>query len=300
VIVGLHHVAISVPDIEAATEFYCGVVGFERAFDGEWDDKPTNDRVIGIGGTAAKVRMLRGPNAYIELWEYRSPAPKPLDPLYSAADHGLAHICLQVTDIHAEHARLSRAGMTFHGPPVELGRSAAIYGRDPFGNIVELYQVTGANALPGTDAAARRLRQLEDVEAIRRLKAAYCAACDADHDGDMVTALFVPDGTWSTSMNQHCPGHDAIRAHFGAIRASKRMIHSSHMVTNPVIDVDGDDATGTWSLLMMYTAPDQSRYRIVGSYRDRYVRRGGRWLFRSLFAQVQDYARVDGVDVLPR
>ena len=78
------------------------------------------------------------------------------------------------------------------------------------------------------------------------------------------------------------------------------MIHSSHMVSNPVIDVDGDDASGTWSLLMMYTGPDQSRYRIVGSYRDRYVRRGGRWLFQSLFAQVQDYARVEGADVLPR
>jgi len=35
-----------------------------------------------------------------------------------------------------------------------------------------------------------RLRQLEDVEAIRRLKAAYCAGCDDDHDGDAVAALF--------------------------------------------------------------------------------------------------------------
>ena len=31
-----------------------------------------------------------------------------------------------------------------------------------------------------------RLKKLEDIESIRRLKAAYCAACDDDHDGEQV------------------------------------------------------------------------------------------------------------------
>ena len=146
--------------------------------------------------------------------------------------------------------------------------------------------------------ALASIRRLTDIEAIHRLKAAYCAACDADHDSDAVAALFVPDGIWATSMNDHCAGHDAIRAHFDGIRANKHIAHSTHMVTNPVIDVDGDEAIGTWSLLMMYAGPDQSRYRIIGFYCDRYVRRDGRWLFASLFADVQDYARVDGVDML--
>ncbi len=299
-IVGLHHVAVSVPDIEAAARFYCDVLGFTPAFAGEWDHKPTNDRVIGVDGTAAKVQMLRCANAYVELWEYRSPTPSPQDPGYSPADHGYAHIGLQVTDIHAEHARLSAAGMTFHAPPVDLGASAAIYGRDPWGNIIELYQVGGALSIPGTDPVALRLRELEDVEAIRRLKAAYGAACDDDHDGDAVCALFVPDGVWATTMNQRCEGHAAIREHFGRIRASKRMIHSSHMFTNPVIDVRGDTATGTWSFIMMFTAPDQARFRIVGFYDEEYVRVDGRWMFRSLLSRVQDYCRVDGVDVLPK
>jgi glyoxylase I family protein len=147
-IVGLHHVALSVPDIDAAARFYIDVLGFEHAFDGEWDDKPLNDRVIGVDGTSAKVRMLRTSNAYVELWEYRRPVPAPQAADYSPANHGYAHICLQVTDIHAEHSRLSANGMTFHGPPVQLGANSAIYGRDPFGNIIELYEVTGPNALP--------------------------------------------------------------------------------------------------------------------------------------------------------
>lgn len=299
-IVGLHHVAVSVPDIEAAARFYCDVLGFTPAFAGEWDDKPTNDRVIGLDKTSAKVRMLRCANAYVELWEYRNPAPAPKDPGYSPADHGYAHIGLQVTDITAEYDRLRAAGMTFHAPPVDLGGSAAIYGRDPWGNIIELYQVAGPFTIPGTDPDAVRLRRLEDVEAIKRLKAAYGRACDDDHDGAAVCELFVPDGVWANSMGQRNEGHDAIRAYFDGIRSSGRIVHSSHMFTNPDIEVQGDTARGTWSFLMMYTGPDGSRFRIVGFYDEEYARVGGRWRFRSLLARVQDYARTDATDVLPK
>ena len=31
--------------------------------------------------------------------------------------------------------------MEFVGPPVDLGDSAAVYGRDPFGNVVEIYEI---------------------------------------------------------------------------------------------------------------------------------------------------------------
>lgn len=135
-----------------------------------------------------------------------------------------------------------------------------------------------------------QLRRLIDIEDIRRLKAAYCAVADDDHNGEALTELFVPDGIWSASISGECRGHDAMRAHFDGIRASGRIEHSSHMVMNPVIDVDGDTATGTWSFLMMYTASDGSRVRIVGFYRDTYVRVDGQWKFATLHAQVQDHA----------
>ena len=31
--------------------------------------------------------------------------------------------------------------MQFVGPPVEFGTSAAVYGRDPFGNVIEIYEI---------------------------------------------------------------------------------------------------------------------------------------------------------------
>jgi hypothetical protein len=134
----------------------------------------------------------------------------------------------------------------------------------------------------------QQLRRLTDIEDIRRLKAAYCAVADDDHNGQALTELFVPDGTWSASISGAFHGHDAMRAHFDAIRASGRIAHSSHMVMNPVIDLDGDAATGTWSFLMMYSGSDGSRVRIVGFYHDTYVRVNGQWKFASLHAQVQD------------
>ena len=148
-IVGIHHVAISVPDMAEARRFYVDVLGFAEVFGGSWDgDRPEADAVIGLDQTATTMLMLRAGNAYVELWEYRHPAPSPQDPSYSAADHGIAHFCLQVTDIAGEHERLAAAGMTFVGPPVALGDTAAVYGRDPFGNIIEIYEISGERAIP--------------------------------------------------------------------------------------------------------------------------------------------------------
>lgn len=31
--------------------------------------------------------------------------------------------------------------MTFVGEPVDFGSSSAIYGKDPFGNVIELYEI---------------------------------------------------------------------------------------------------------------------------------------------------------------
>lgn len=142
-IVGLHHVALGVPDLDSGIEFYTKHFGFELVNRFEWDgDSPVIDRAIGLPGSAARGAMLKTSNAFVELWQYKTPAPvaRVADP----NDRGYVHICLQVRDIEAEHERLTAAGMTFVGPPVDFGTSSAIYGRDPFGNLVELYELREA------------------------------------------------------------------------------------------------------------------------------------------------------------
>ena len=147
-ITGIHHVAISVPALDKAVDFYHGTLGFEKIFANSWNgDREEADQVIGLDRTSAKVQMLKAGNAYLELWEYIEPKPEEQKRDYSPADHGIAHIALQVTDINDEFERLQTSGMTFHQQPVDLGNSSAIYGRDPFGNIIELYEVTGERSI---------------------------------------------------------------------------------------------------------------------------------------------------------
>ena len=135
----------------------------------------------------------------------------------------------------------------------------------------------------------QRVQVLEDIEDIRKLKAAYCAACDDDHNGDAVAALFVADGTWGALNRPAEVGTEAIAAFMYGVRAHGNMKRSAHQVFNPVINVDGDTATGHWRLLMMYTAADeQSFVRIIGTYDDTYVRTPDGWKFQSLLVTVEE------------
>ncbi|MEQ8861197.1 MAG: nuclear transport factor 2 family protein [Pseudomonadales bacterium] len=156
------------------------------------------------------------------------------------------------------------------------------------------------------NSVEQRLRRIEDVEAIRRLKAEYCAACDADNDADAVVALFVGDSPedspanspqvpiWEATGSGAKRGRAEIHRYFADLRASGRMRNSAHNVTNAIVDVDGDRAIGRWRVIMLYTAnlPDGDVVfmRLIGWYRDTFRRVDGRWLFESLYCEVEEHA----------
>jgi catechol 2,3-dioxygenase-like lactoylglutathione lyase family enzyme len=85
--------------------------------------------------------MLRLGNAMIELFEFRSPTPRVGDPERPVCDHGITHICLDVSNVDAEYERLRGAGMRFHCRPQDLGAVRTTHGRDPDGNVIELQEV---------------------------------------------------------------------------------------------------------------------------------------------------------------
>lgn len=139
-IVGIHHVAVAVPDLDRGLAFYRDLLGFEVVERTQWNrDNPLADQAIGLPKSAAKMAMLKAPNAFIELWQYSN--PEPADRRARPCDYGYPHFCLQVDGITAEYERLKSAGMEFVGPPVDFGVASAIYGKDPFGNIIELYEI---------------------------------------------------------------------------------------------------------------------------------------------------------------
>lgn len=145
-IVGIHHTAISVPDMDKARDFYRDAFGFEPLSDSKWEPGADQiDRIVGLRGSAGRGMMLKGKNAYLELFEYTEPVAKTKDPDYPVNDHGITHFCMQVTDINAEYERLKGLGMRFHCAPEDMGSAAATYGRDPFGNVIEIYEVFDEN-----------------------------------------------------------------------------------------------------------------------------------------------------------
>lgn len=144
-----------------------------------------------------------------------------------------------------------------------------------------------------TDAAIlERLQFLEDKQEICDLKAAYCAACDDDHNPDTVITLFEEDSVWDAPGIATCNGHKELHAFFSTMGTPSGMRNSAHMVMNPRITIEGDRATGKWRFLMMWTGQpgDESlQYmRIIGNYEDEFVKRDGRWLFKSLRALVEE------------
>lgn len=151
-ILGLHHASITTPNLARLSAFYRNLLGFEVVLETAWEaGNTTADAIFGLKDTAVRMVMLRTANACLELFEFAHPSGKPADPHRPVCDQGITHICLAVSDITAEHARLSAAGMAFHSPPQNVpGLCRAVYGRDPDGNIVELVEAdpTGPFALP--------------------------------------------------------------------------------------------------------------------------------------------------------
>jgi catechol 2,3-dioxygenase-like lactoylglutathione lyase family enzyme len=140
-IVGIHHTALSTPDLARSLAFYRDLLGFEVEFEFAWDESNENfKRTHAVPQSAGRVAMLAREGARLEIFEYRKPAPRPQAAPPGNADHGISHFCLQVVDIDAEFARLKGAGMPFQSEPVPQGNVKCCYGRDPDGNVIELIE----------------------------------------------------------------------------------------------------------------------------------------------------------------
>lgn len=141
-ILRLDHAAISVPDLDRALAFYCGLLGFEVEVRWDWEPGTGDiDTLVGLSGSAARSAILKLGGTRIELFEFLRPAGAPQDAQRPVSDHGITHLCFVVDDIAREHARLQEAGVSFNSAPVRFGRASFVYGRDPFGNVFELKQV---------------------------------------------------------------------------------------------------------------------------------------------------------------
>jgi len=130
---------------------------------------------------------------------------------------------------------------------------------------------------PGTE---ERLRRLEDLAAIHELFRQYAARLDRR---DLVgySQLFADDGEWHGRNMNAVGGPKAVLAMLRGRFTDGEPNGECHILTNPVIELDGEKAHATSFGLVLRPGPDGvPAIRMIGYYVDDLVRAAdGRWLF---------------------
>jgi len=131
-----------------------------------------------------------------------------------------------------------------------------------------------------------RITRIEDLEAIKRLKATYCAICDDGHDPDRIVQIFTEEGIWEIEGVGRAQGHAELRALFARFR--NEVSFSQHQVMNPIIEIDGNRARGTWYFFAPFTFSENNQARWVAArYEDEYVKLNGDWKIQRLHGHVR-------------
>lgn len=129
----------------------------------------------------------------------------------------------------------------------------------------------------------KRIQLIEDLEAIKKLKHQYCQYCDANYDADGIAALYTEDAIWEGNGIGKFEGREAIRKFFRG--ASKSFNFAIHNVMNPIINVQGEKATGEWKLFQPCTVERRAVW-LAGVYNDDYLKVGEKWLFKHLRVKI--------------
>lgn len=136
----VHHVAISVADMDQALRFYQDLLGFEMDWDMDHRGGEALAKVVGMPGADTRIVMLKGYGLRLELFRYYTPQGKRHEP-QRQCDFGLTHLALQVHNIQKIYERLVKAGVRFNCPPQNPRAGVwATYMKDPEGVTVELVE----------------------------------------------------------------------------------------------------------------------------------------------------------------
>ncbi len=147
------------------------------------------------------------------------------------------------------------------------------------------------------ESVESRLARLEDVEAIKNLKARYAYYCDHGYDADGMASLFVEDSLWTS--NSFGTYHGRAEIHEFQSKISSEILWALHFMICPTVNIsdDGQTASGSWYLIEFATMTRPPRNdmndAVVMSavYNDTFVRENGEWRFKSVsvvFHQVSD------------
>lgn len=137
--------------------------------------------------------------------------------------------------------------------------------------------VTAKDARPSLE---QRVQRMEDESAIRKVLIEYGAFLDAKNYHAYAT-LFAADGVWQGGFGTFT-GPAAIEKmltdNLGAPEPGFVNKSNFHLLTNPIIEIDGDRAHVTSKYLFWTKSPDDRPTPLLaGRYVDDFVRENGQW-----------------------
>jgi uncharacterized protein (TIGR02246 family) len=124
-----------------------------------------------------------------------------------------------------------------------------------------------------------RVRRLEEIEEIRRLKLTYAALCDDSYRPEALAGLFTPDGVWDGGDSYGVyRGREEIAGYWRGCADS--IPFAIHLILNHIVDIvaPASAATGTCHLLQPMTLNGQATWAAV-RYDEKYVVHDGEWRF---------------------
>ena len=134
---------------------------------------------------------------------------------------------------------------------------------------------------PGSASIERRLARVEDHIAIERLLMEYGRTLDK-RDFAAFSRLFATNGAWSGNIGV-VKGPAAIQVAmekaFNPPAGAAPTPPFYHVLTNAIIDIDGDRATAISKWTFIQFVGGRPQIGAVGYYNDTLVRENGRWRF---------------------
>lgn len=145
----MHHVGITVRDLEESLQWYEHVFGVRREFVAHGSGHELS-RGLGVPDARLSFAFLRFGSCVVELLHYDNEREQTFD--RSNADVGSTHVCFDVPDVEKAYDDLRAKGVPFLAPPQLIGDGPLkgcswAYFKDPNGVTLEIFQ-SGAGGHP--------------------------------------------------------------------------------------------------------------------------------------------------------
>jgi nuclear transport factor 2 (NTF2) superfamily protein len=128
---------------------------------------------------------------------------------------------------------------------------------------------------------AKRVEVLEDIEAIKKLKARYAQACDNKYNPEEMGMIFTEDAVWDGGEEFGVyRGRKEIKEFFKKV--SSDLIFAVHYFMAPSITIEGNKAHGRWYLWQAATLKGNRAVWLAGLEDDQYEKINNCWLQKEM------------------